>query len=221
MSTTIYSKQSGEIGSYIDNLLKQDKLDLDGANEYNSFKPSDQRAILHIYQIKAKQHELKSSIEDKIACIEEVTRLYHAQKCAFQDVLTKQGFDAVSEIPKDYSGRIVVLTNHGTLITIGKYKKKGRLITTNRIHTPTYDYSKKRGYLTRDLKLGDLPHLKIIDEDCYRHSAARALAINPRGADDDELEEVEAHKTSFGIGLKTAEFLLKPRELVESTGSEE
>ena len=54
----------------------------------------------------------------------------------------------------------------------------------------------------------------------HRGSAARALAVNPHGSDDDELEAREANATVYGIGLHTMRLLLKPRELVESNDSD-
>ncbi|MBW2966702.1 hypothetical protein KY342_06385 [Candidatus Woesearchaeota archaeon] len=215
MTTTIYRQQNEEISNYVDNLLKQDKLNLDGAVNFNSFEPKDQQAILWVYKTKADQRELTSSIENKIACIEEVANLYRAQKCAFENVLRKENFDAVSEFLKTYSGRIAILTHHGTFITVGKYKSKGRLITMNRIHSPAFNYDKKRGYLTEDLKLGKSPYLQIINFYGYKGSPARALATNLHGADDDELEERDAHKTAIMMGLKTAFFLTQPRKLVK------
>ncbi len=106
MSSGIYNK---EISDYVDGLKeKKEKIELDGAVDFNSFELKDQQAILSIYQIKAAQQELKASIEDKVACIEETARLYRAQKCAFQDVLTKEGFEVTSEVPKTYGGRIAI-----------------------------------------------------------------------------------------------------------------
>jgi hypothetical protein len=217
MSTAIYRKQSLEIGSYVDNLLKQDKLNIDGAVNFNSFAKKDQQAILWVYRTKANQRELTKPLENRIACIEEVANLYRDQKNAFENVLKEKNFDLVSEVLKNYSGRIAILTHHGTFIMLGKYKNKGRLITMSRIHTKEFNYDKTRGYLDNDLKLGKPPFLKIIDSYGYRGSPARALAVNLHGADDDELEERDAHKTAMMMGLKTAMFLMQPRELVESS----
>jgi hypothetical protein len=212
MSTTIYRK---EVSDYIENLIKENEIKLDGAVNFNSFEKKDQNAILEVYRIKANKGELKADISDKIACIEEVANLYRAQKCAFQDVVTKEGFEAVSDIPKSYGGRIAILTNHGTFIVLGKYKRQGRHISMNRIHTPAYNYDKQRGYLAEDLELGKYPHLKTISVPSYRGSAARALAINPNGADDDEIEEADVHKTAIMMGMRTAFFLVNPqRELI-------
>jgi hypothetical protein len=210
MSSGIYNK---EISDYVTGLTeKKEKIKLDNAVNFNSFELKDQHTILWLYQTKVTQQELKSSIEDKIACIEETANLYRAQKCAFQDVLTKEGFEIASEVPKTYGGRIAILTDHGTFIILGKSKRRGRLITMKRIHTPGFNYDKKRGHLHKDLKLDNCPYLSIINDDGYRGSPARALAVNPHGADDDELEEVNANDTVMMMGMRTAMFLMEPRK---------
>lgn len=212
MGSGTYNK---EISDYVDGFKeKKEKIELDGAVEFNSFGLKDQQAILWIYREKAAKAELKAPIEDKIACIEETARLYRAQKCAFQDVLTKDGFEPTEEILKTYGGRIAILTDHGTFIILGKSKKKGRLVTMKRIHTPEFNYDKYRGYLISDLKLDQGPHISMFGEG-YRGSAARALAINPHGSDDDELEERNANDTVILMGLQTAHFLTRPRRLEE------
>lgn len=208
-----------EISDFVNGISKEkDKIELDGAVEFNSFELKDQQAILQIYQTKAAQGELKSPPEDKIACIEEVARLYHAQKCAFEDVLAEKNFDPTQEVLKTYGGRIAILTNNGTIIILGKYKEKGRLVTMDRIHSPELSYDHKRGYLVGDLKLNESPYIRVpSDGTGYKHSPARALAINPHGSDDDdELEEKNINDTIYGIGMKTMMFLLQPREEVKS-----
>jgi hypothetical protein len=208
MSTALFILQKKEIEEYADNLSKsEEKLNLEGAADFNSFSLLEQQAVLWIYKTKAAQAELKSPLEDKVAGIEETARLYRAQKCAFEDVLTKEGFEPTQEVLKDYSGRIAFLTNHGTLLVLGKPKQKGRLITMARIHTPYYDITHYRSHLTSDLKLGKGPDLTI-----YKGSEARALAINPHGSDDDEIEGKNACETVYGIGTRTMMLLLNPRE---------
>jgi hypothetical protein len=205
-----------ESGEFIDDFATDGKIDLekaarvlDKAVEYNSFEEKDKTAILEVYDIKRKKAELKSPIEDKVACIEEVARLYRAQKRAFEDVLTKKGFEPTEEVLKTYEGRIGILTNHGTLIILGKLKRTGRLVTMDRIHSPIFNiYNHQRGHLKEDLKLGEQPYLSI----GYKGSPARALAVNPHGADDDELEARDANNTVYGIGLHTMIILLQPRE---------
>lgn len=216
MSTTIFRRQN-EISDYVDSLVeKQEKISLDGAVEFNSFELKDQQAILWIYQTKAAQQELKAPPEDKIAGIEETARLYRAQRCAFQDVLTEKNFDPTQEVPKTYGGRIAILTNHGTFIMLGKPKRRGRLITMERIHSPKFSYDKKRGSLKADLELDKSPNISVYPCEGYMGSPARALAVNPHGSDDDELEEKNANDTVYGIGIQTMMFLLQPREVVES-----
>jgi hypothetical protein len=219
MSSGIYRK---EISDYVTELKeKKEKLKLENALDFNSFERKDQHAILWIYKTKAVQQELKAPIEDKIAGIEETARLYRAQKCAFQDVLTEKGFEPTEEILQNYSGRIAILTEHGTFITMGKYKQKGRIITMKRIHSPELSYDKRRGFLDRDLKLDKNPYIRVLPDSNYKGSRAIALALNDHGSDDDELEEKEAHKTQFFMGLKTAFFLTQPRELVGAKSDEE
>lgn len=216
MSSNIY-KVPSEIADYVNGLTeKKQRISLDNAVDFNSFELKDQRAILWIYQTKAAQGELESSLQDKIKGIEETARLYRAQKCAFEDVLTREGFEPTQEVLRTYGGRIAVLTEHGTFITLGKPKRLGRLVTMSRIHSPKFNYDKRRGYLRHDLEIDSSPHLGINSGQGYMGSPAIALAVNPHGSDDDELEEKNAHDTVIMMGLKTAYFLTQPRELVGS-----
>jgi len=209
MSSGIYKK---EISDYVNSLTeKKEKIELDNAVEFNSFEPKDQRAILRVYQIKAEHRDFKASIEDKIACIEETANLYRAQKCAFQDVLTKEGFEPTQEVLKGYRGRIAILTEHGTFILLGKLKRRGRLVTMKRIHSPEFNYDKNRGFLDEDLKLKESPYISMVTKQGYRGSRTRALAVNPHGSDDDELEKKNINDTVMMMGLKTAFFLTQPR----------
>jgi hypothetical protein len=212
MSTTLFRR---EISDYVGSLKeKEKKIKLDNAVDFNSFELKDQHAILRIYEIKACQGELKTPLEDMVAGIEETARLYRAQNCAFQDVLTEKNFEPTQEVLKTYGGRIAILTSHGTLIILGKPKSKGRLITMQRIHSPKFNHDKQRGSLMFDLKLNELPYLDVISTPGYKGSQVRALAVNPYGADDDELEEKDAHETVIMMGRRTAYFLTQPRELV-------
>jgi len=213
MSSGIYKT---DISDYVEGLKeKKEQIGLDGAVNFNSFELKEQHAILWIYQTKAAQGELKAPLEDKIAGIEETANLYRAQKCAFQDVLSKEGFEPTQDVFKTYGGRIAMLTEHGTFIILGKLKNKGRLVTMSRIHSPKYNHDKDRGFLRKDLKLEHSPVIHMTSENGYIGSPLRALAINPHGSDDDELEEHDSNKTVYMMGLKTAYFLTQPREPVK------
>ncbi len=202
-----------EISDFVAEAIKDNaKIFLDGAPQFNDFELTDQLAVLQIYEIKACGGELAALVEDKNAAVEEVARLYHAQKCAFEDVLTRDGFEIVSEVPSDYVGRIAFLTHHGTFTLLGKHRPGGRIITMSRIHSPHLNYDHRRGYLRDDLRLGAGARVMTGDGNSYRSSAVRAIAINPHGADDDKLE---AEATVFGIGEKTAMILMQPRKVSE------
>lgn len=220
MTSGIY-KIPSEISDYVNGLTeKKEKISLDGTVDFNSFELKDQQAILWIYQTKAAQCELEAPLEDKVKGIEETARLYRAQKCAFQDVLTKEGFEPTEDVLRTYGGRIAILTNHGTFITLGKPRIRKRLVTMKRIHSPKFNYDKSRGYLADDLELNSSPTIRIHPSG-YTGSPVRALAINPHGADDDELEEKNAHDTVMMMGMRTAYLLIHSRELVESTRSDD
>ena len=82
----------------------------------------------------------------------------------------------------------------------------------SRIHSPQFNHDKERGYLAEDLQLDYSPHIRIIPGSGYIGSPARALAINPNGADDDELEASDAHHTAVMMGMRTAYFLINPQK---------
>ncbi len=166
----------------------------------------DRRAIVAIYQIKLSNNELDS--KEASQGVEEVAKLYHAQKCAFQDVLTKEGFDICSEVPKTYAGRIAILTYHGTLVVLSKEDTKGRHIVMTRIHSPKLSHNNERGHLTYDLKLRERTRFQTSKGE-YNGSPTRALAVNPHGANGDELESARSiseniHEASFKYLIKKA-----------------
>ena len=202
---------------YIESLIASEEaqLNVEGAAHFNSFNRDDQNAILVIYRLKAEQQDLCALLEDDVTCIEEVTKLYRAQKDAFQDVLTEKSFTIASEVPKDYHGRIAILTNHGTFIILGILRNRGRNLTMSRIHSPQYNYDHQLGHLNDDLRLGAYPELSIVSGGGYSGSVARALAVNPNGADGDEREESDT--ITRGIGARTAAYLIKPREVPVDT----
>jgi len=207
-------KRKKEISDYVDELMEKSQFGIENAYNFNSFEHQDQNAILWIYKTKACNGELKALVEDKVAGIEEVALLYKAQQEAFQDVLTKKGFDLTKEVKKDYSGRIAFLTNHGTFAILGKDKPEGRYITMSRIHSPHCNHNHQRGRLNKDHRIGEGSDIHtwvgINLTGPYQSSPLRELAINPRGADGDELEAHE--ETVLAIGMETAFLLMKPRE---------
>jgi len=193
----------------------EENYHIKGANLFNGLKVEDQSMVLKIYHTKEKKGEFKpeSSYEEKV---EEVAKLYHAQKCAFQDVLTKEGFEIISGTAKDYDGRIAALTAFGTLIILGKPKQKGRHIYMNRIHSPEYNLNNLRGNLLEDPQIGKIINLiysKSSEPRRYNTSNLIALAVNPRGADGDELES--AVETDWRIHTRTMELLIMPDQKVE------
>lgn len=197
-------------GTHFDLPINQEIIGLEGAVLFNSLNKTDQRSVLHVYQIRLTQRELDLT---GVEGIEETARLYQAQKCAFEDVLAKEGFESAESIVKDYQGRIAFLTYHGTLAVLGKLKDKGRHITMNRIHSLKWQWDHRRGFLMEDLAVNKAPRIYIINYSNYQGSYLRALAFNPRGADGNELESHESIVS--GIGLETALYLMQPREKVK------
>ncbi len=211
---TSAEERKKEISDFVAGAIRDNaKIFLDGAPQFNGFGLNDQIAVLQIYEIKARNEELAVLIEDRSAAVEEVARLYDAQKRAFKEVLTDEGFQIISEVSQDYSGKIAWLTNHGTFTLLGKYKKSGRVITMSRIHSPHLDYDHKKGHLTRDLCVGLRARIVTTEDDSFKTSPVRALAINPDTSDDDEAGSAE--DTVFGIGEKTAMILMRPRKVSE------
>ncbi len=158
---------------------------LERSPTYSNMSERDREIVRLVYIEKRKHNELASELlEDYPKAIEEVAILYHCQKVAFQDVLTKEGFDPTEEVLRNYEGRIAGLTNNGTLFILGKLKDKGRYITMNRIHSQEHDYNGFRTFLIGNLKIRRSPIFTV----GYHGSPLRALAINPHGADGDELE---------------------------------
>ncbi len=184
---------------------KSEKQEYEGALFFNALSQEHQARVLYLYQVKRGQGELADIVDDSVKGIEHVARQYQAQLDAFSDVLTTQGFEICKDVPQCYNGRIAVLSMNGTLIMLGKPKSNGRHIYMMRIHSPKLDCSGRRGYLGCDLEVGKSPVLTHIEHfgRTYHGSNTQGLAINPRGADGDELEEAKtlsttiAHKTSM------------------------
>jgi hypothetical protein len=190
----------GDITDFVNEMLgKNERISFEGARYFNDFELKDQQAILDIYRMKASNGELRAPVERKIRGIEETAMLYFEQKNAFQDVLTKKGFTLTEHVFRDYSGRVAALSNHGTLLVIGKNKDKGRHITMKRIHSPKYDIDGCRGFIKYNVKIGWNLILSTVEKlPGYRSSPIRALAVNRYGADGDELEAHTDIVTSMG-----------------------
>ena len=177
----------------LDNLIRDfnnvhDKIAVDGALMFNSFELKDQQAVIAVYRRK-RLNELLAPMTDKAACIEEVAKLYKAQKCAFEDVLTEQGFETTSEALKDYPGRIAMLSHYGTVAIFGK-QPQNRFVLMTRIHTPECNFNAHYGYFFEDLNLGKGVNFIVMHprRTTYGSSPLRGLAINPRGGNGDGLE---------------------------------
>jgi hypothetical protein len=186
-------------------------LSIEGALLFNSSERKDQDAILEVYAIKAAQCELRAPPGEKAQGIEEVARLYRAQKCAFEDILTKEGFEVASEAARDYAGRIALLTRFGTVAIFGRPRNPARHITMSRIHSPRLNYDNTCGYFRKDVAIGKITDVAIFDGGGYTSSPLRGLAINPRGVDGDELEASQT--TITRIGELTTRFLRFPERM--------
>jgi len=161
-------------------------------NDKNVFSDVDRNAMRWLYGAKFKNDELEAELRgDYRKAMNSVARLYLGQKCAFQDVLTKEGFEIVSECQKGYDGRIATLSNHGTLTILGKPTRIGRFMTQSRIHTPQLNYDKSRGDILEDLKLGEIARYSMRVGNRvgkFSSSPLRGIAINPIGTEEPELE---------------------------------
>jgi len=102
----------------------------------------------------------------------------------------KEGFEPTQNVARDYDGRIACLTYYSTFMILGKLRENGRHITMSRAHSidSTLNCDGCRGNLKNDLKIGEIISLGLHDHPNYKGSPLRGLAINPRGADGDELE---------------------------------
>ncbi len=178
---------------------RSNQLEYDGAIFFNALSPEHQERVLSVYQIKHAQGELDDIVGEPVSRIERVARQYQAQLDAFEDVLTTQGFEICKDAPQDYDGRIAILSMNGTLIMLGKPRTDGRHIYMSRIHSPKLNCSGSRGYLGCDLEIGKSPMLMHIMHfgHTYHVSNTQGLAINPRGADGDELEAATAISTTI------------------------
>jgi len=165
-------------------------------NNKSIFSDRDRDAMVWLYSTKLLQGEFNEEmIGDYKRCIKEVAKLYLAQKCAFQDVLTKEGYDATQEVLKDYDGKIAALSNNGTLLMLGRDRGIGRLLTMKRIHTPQFDQTGAIVYLPEDLKIGYPAVIKTKSRnEFYSSSPLRGLAIKTNGCEDDKLE-IRAQQT--------------------------
>ena len=184
----------------------------EGAVLFNDMDYKDQISVINIYNFKKRKKEFGFSEEDSIKDLEEVARLFYSQKCAFQDVLTKEGFEPTTEVSKYETGRVAALTVYGTLVILGKPKQKGRHIYMTRLHSPDLNITNQRGEIYDDTKIGEklrLIHSKIL----YTTSNTIGLATNPRGADGDELEA--ATQTHLEINTHIMKMLSMPSEVIK------
>ena len=72
------------------------------------------------------------------------------------------------------------MTDHGTLVVLGKPRDNGRYIRMKRIHTPKLNTDGYRGVVVQNLKIRERPRLNN-----YVDSPLRGLAINPHGSEDE------------------------------------
>ena len=206
------SSDSEEISDFIIQALAHLDGPLPGAPTYSSYDEAGRKHIIDIYQIRKKTNDFSAPEEDLSGRLEEIALAYNAQKCAFEDVLTKEGFTLAKEVPKDYHGRIAYLTSFGTFTILGRSKRKGRHITMQRIHTPSLGLNNNYGELSHDPALGCRAHLRIHPGGTQHTSPLLSLAYNPHGADGDELTAHETIATS--MGMQTAIRLAEPRKPV-------
>ena len=177
---------------------RRKRFEADGGllfNDSKLFNENDRDAMTWIYTTKLVQGEFDERFKgDYRACMNEVARLYLAQKCAFQDVLTKESFDATEEVLRDYDGKIAALSNHGTLMLFGRDKGRGRLLTMKRIHTPKYDATGALVTLPNGLKIGNQAYMVLKSGTERDSSILRGLACKLNGSGDDEID-IRAQQT--------------------------
>src|SRR2546428_10870461 len=101
-------QRNKEAEENIQRILREGVGEIEVTPMFQSFKDrKDQKAVWGIYLDKMRHGlVIVRTDEEKIAAIEKVAQQYYAQKCAFQDILTKQGFELEKEVQRDDSGRI-------------------------------------------------------------------------------------------------------------------
>lgn len=207
---------------------------LDGAPTFNGLMPKEKQSVLRIFQLKNDNNEFSDHSEDKIRCIEESAQLYHLQGVAFQDVLTKKGFEVALEAIKDYNGRIAFLSKHGTLAVLGFPKFQGyRSVDMHRIHNPRWSYNAERCKIVADLMIGNIPYIQVEgSREPTHHSCLRGLAINPNPCEDSEhlaartvmrnyLETLLDMSQSKGLPFKIENPYEKPLEIEAKVKNQE
>jgi hypothetical protein len=167
-----------------------------------SLDDNQRLAMAWLYCTKHDQGEFDADmVEYTGRCVQEVVKSYLAQRCAFEDILTKDGYFISERVPKDFAGKIAGLSNFGTLLILGQDSGKGRLVTTRRLHTPGMDRTGKRAYLNEDLRIGYPAMMSsVVSGSKFSTSDLIALACKAGNGASDELEArtQEQHDTICG-----------------------
>jgi len=189
--------------------LEDQKARLEEAPTYSDLSLDEQKAVRLIYLDNHLRDNEGHGIEEVVKALERAALMFRAQKCAFEDVLTRQGFEPTLEVAKDYPGRIVILTIHGTLATLGKLRPNGRYFEMKRIYNPSLnECSGRRVYLEDDVKInGKGARLS----GALNLSSSMGLAINLYGPDGDRLE---AEKEASGTIIRSIEETFARRGIV-------
>ena len=151
-----------------------------------------------VYGIRYERGQLdEKDRADRNNCIEGIAKQYVAQVCAFQDVLTKKGYEPVSEVLKDDDTGIAALSSNGRLMIFGKIGSLGRPYTGKGLHTPKVNFENCLVDVKADLKLGESPMFdiystrgrlrKLVQKD-FQSSCLRGLATNPNVSSELALE---------------------------------
>ena len=202
--------------------------DIANAPTFNGLDLKEKKRVLIILSNKLKHNEIPEEIKsDAGLSLEYTTKMYHNQKIAFEDVLTKKGYEKVTDVPRDYQGNIALLTALGTLIMLGKPRPNNRGFTMARIYDIKNSVKNKQAYLEEDLEIKKRGKIRIpnftSDQQCnMTTSNIQGLCINPHGVDGDVDAEKRDHLDSiFGVhgsvismGTRTQNELLGPKKPV-------
>lgn len=148
---------------------------------YNGLSQRDKKAVIRVFGIRQKAGEFDEDIiQDKVKCLEEVARGYISQTCAFEDVLTKKGYEPVSEVLRNHDVGIACLSSNGRLMLFGKIGRHGRPFNAKGLHSPGLTYENAIAYPENDLRLGESSSVIVVKPSAgFTTSCLRGLAINP------------------------------------------
>lgn len=207
---------------YNGRLIERDgRLFIAHAIQFNRQLLPIQQAILDLYKVKSREQAF-SDPDDFLRNIELTTEAYLGQLASFNDALRRKGYSPTESVLAGADTCVAMLTHFGTLVMLGKPKWPGgerplRMVSMARLHNPELNKNDgSKGYIDGDLELGQRAQVWTTAEG-FDTSTLRGLAVNPNGVDGTETEEMAGLTNTMsmlvtGIGTKTMEMLMKPRQ---------